>query len=62
MHDSFDSWSIKALKNYITTLSDKPSIYFNSQASKNFNQRIIARMVLISKQKEKKFTNQKQKE
>tara|TARA_R110000824_G_scaffold212042_1_gene398278 strand:- start:2688 stop:2870 length:183 start_codon:yes stop_codon:yes gene_type:complete len=60
MHDSFDSWSIKALKNYITTLSDKPSIYFNSQASKNFNQRIIARMALISK--EKKFTNQKQKE
>ena len=53
MNDYINGWSIKALKNYVTTLSDKPSVYFNSRDSDNFNLCIIARMALISKQKAK---------
>ena len=56
MYNYFDSWSNKALKEYISIMSDAATQYYDPHARSNKYCLLLARMALIQKKKDKQVT------
>ena len=53
MYNYFDSWSNKALKEYIYIMSDAATQYYDPHARSNKYYLLLARMAMIKKKKMK---------